>query len=75
MPRALNFRKDTRKVYTQARIAYALHLCAQPGVTQTAIAQKLDIPRGTIGQWKRRYLDDDEFAEQIDQLIEKAERE
>ena len=70
MPRSLNFRNTRRKEYSLARKAYALHLIAQPGVTQTDVAKKLDIPRGTIGQWKRRYLDDDEFAEQIDSLIE-----
>ena len=75
MPRALNFRGTRRKAYSLAHKAYALQLIDQPDVTQTAVAAQLDIPRGTIGQWKRRYLDDDEFAEQIDKLIEKNQGE
>ncbi len=37
------------------------------------IAEELDIPRGTIAQWKQRYLDEEEFAERIDKFIDLEE--
>ena len=37
------------------------------------LAKELDIPRGTITQWKQRYLDEEEFAERIDRLIDSEE--
>ena len=34
------------------------------------VAKELDIPRGTIAQWKKRYLDEEAFAERIDKFID-----
>ena len=37
------------------------------------VAKELNIPRGTITQWKNRYLDEEEFAERIDKFIDLEE--
>ena len=72
--RKLNLtRKGRRRVYSDARIAQALLFLDRSDKEMDRIAKELDIPRGTIAQWKKRYLDEDEFAERIDRLIDTEE--
>ena len=63
-------RKGRRRVYTDARIAQVLLLLDRSDKGMNRIAEELDIPRGTIAQWKQRYLDEEEFAERIDKFID-----
>lgn len=63
-------RKGRRRVYTDARIAQVLLFLDRSDKGMNRIAEELDIPRGTIAQWKQRYLDEDEFAERIDKFID-----
>ena len=66
-------RKGRRRVYTDARIAQVLLLLDRSDKGMNRIAEELDIPRGTIAQWKQRYLDEEEFAERIDKFIDLEE--
>ncbi len=66
-------RKGRRRVYSDARIAQALLFLDRSDKGVALVAEELDIPRGTIAQWKKRYLDEDEFAERIDKLIDTEE--
>ena len=72
--RKLNLtRKGRRRVYSDARIAQVLLFLDRSGKGMDRIAEELDIPRGTIAQWKHRYLDEEEFAERIDKFIDLEE--
>ena len=66
-------RRGRRRVYTDARIAQVLLLLDRSDKGMNRIAEELDIPRGTIAQWKNRYLDEEEFAERIDKFIDLEE--
>lgn len=66
-------RGGRRRVYTDARIAQVLLFLDRSGKGMNRIAEELGIPRGTIAQWKNRYLDEEEFAERIDKFIDLEE--
>ena len=66
-------RRGRRRVYSDARIAQVLLLLDRSDKGMDRIAEEIDIPRGTIAQWKMRYLDDEEFAERIDKFIDLEE--
>lgn len=66
-------RRGRRRGYTDARIAQVLLYLDRSDKGLNRVAKELDIPRGTISQWKKRYLDEEEFAERIDKLIDLEE--
>lgn len=66
-------RKGRRRGYTDARIAQVLLYLDRNDKGLNRVAKEFDIPRGTISQWKKRYLDEEEFAERIDKLIDLEE--
>ncbi|MCY3993321.1 MAG: helix-turn-helix domain-containing protein [Caldilineaceae bacterium] len=66
-------RKGRRRGYTDARIAQVLLYLDRSDKGLNRVAKEFDIPRGTISQWKKRYLDEEEFAERIDKLIDLEE--
>ena len=63
-------RKGRRRVYSDARIAQVLLFLDRSDKGMNCVAKELDIPRGTIAQWKKRYLDEEAFAERIDKFID-----
>ena len=72
--RKLNLtRRGRRRGYTDARIAQVLLFLDRSDKGLNRVAKELDIPRGTIAQWKNRYLDEEEFAERIDKFIDLEE--
>lgn len=71
--RKLSLARKGRRGYTDARIAQVLLLLDRSDKGLNRVAKELDIPRGTISQWKKRYLDEEEFAERIDKLIDLEE--
>ena len=66
-------RKGRRRGYTDARIAQVLLFLDRSDKGLSRVAKELNIPRGTITQWKNRYLDEEEFAERIDKFIDLEE--
>ena len=71
--RKLSLTRKGRRGYTDARIAQVLLFLDRSDKGLNRVAKELDIPRGTISQWKKRYLDEEEFAERIDKLIDLEE--
>ena len=65
--------KGRRRVYSDARITQALLFLDRSDKGVVLAAKELGIPRGTITQWKQRYLDEEEFAERIDRHIDSEE--
>lgn len=73
MARKLTLRPNKPgRVYSKARIAHALQFLSRPDMTITRASEQLGIPRGTLSQWKVRYLNDYEFAELIDRVIDES---
>lgn len=72
--RKLNLtRKGRSRAYSDARIAQTLLFLDRSDKKLGIVAKELGIPRGTISKWKQRYLDEEEFAERIDKLIDLEE--
>ena len=63
-------RNRTRRVYSDSQIAHALNFLSNHEGTIVYASKQLDIPQGTLSQWKQRYLHDDEFSERIDKFID-----
>ena len=72
--RAIAAGRQKGKAYPMEIVIKALRLRAEDGLSLRGVAKALGIAdHGTVGQWQRRYLNDDEFYQRVNEARRKQD--